>query len=145
MCSSHFHVSLIKLLTLSSSQIVEIFPHRTNLSNLNLNSQTNLTQSTILQPTSTNSTDKSNNAVNGNGNGMTASAHQDILLSMIPGDKSKRSIRIYPASRPASRADGESLRSKSSSTKINASGSANGKATEARGKGVFVKLNVDLP
>lgn len=58
--------------------------------------------------------------------------HQDILLSMIPGDKSKRSIRIYPASRPNSRqTDG-----------------VNGiedKKLKEKASGVFVKMNLALP
>ena len=72
-------------------------------------------------------------------NGITTSQHQDILLSMIPGDKSKRSIRIYPASRPGT-ADAQSVRNKASKTKLNGS-TRSAKSRE----GVFVKLNVDLP
>lgn len=77
---------------------------------------------------------------------MTASAYQDILLSMIPGDKSKRSIRIYPASRPGSRADADSIRSKASLTKLQQqNGAAKGPNDKGKGREVFVKLNVDLP
>lgn len=102
----------------ASDQIVEIFPHN----------QRTLASSTI-QVNGTTST---------NGDGpMSASTHQDILLNMIPGDKSKRSIRIYPASRPTSQ-DATSIRSKASLTKMNGS-------TRSKSPGVFVKLNVDLP
>lgn len=71
--------------------------------------------------------------------GMMRAQHQDILLSMIPGDKSKRSIRIYPASRPGT-ADAQSVKSKASQTRLNGST----RSSRAR-EGVFVKLNVDLP
>ncbi|EXJ63853.1 hypothetical protein A1O7_00188 [Cladophialophora yegresii CBS 114405] len=90
--------------------------------------------------------------VNGNGashtissdqNGSTAhvsSQHHDILLSLIPGDKSKRSIRIYPASRPTSKS-GQSLRSKSSIT-----GGMNGTNGRKReDSSVLVTLDVNLP
>lgn len=60
--------------------------------------------------------------------------HHDILLSMIPGDKSKKSIRIYPASRPESAA---SARSKASSKRL-------ASMTLSRDSSVFVPLNVDL-
>jgi hypothetical protein len=63
--------------------------------------------------------------------------HQDILLSMIPGDKSKRSIRIYPSSRPGSRQT-ESVDGK------NGEGNKNNKIRE-KASGIFVKLNVNLP
>lgn len=72
-------------------------------------------------------------------NVLTPSQHQDILLSMIPGDKSKRSIRIYPASRPGT-GDAQSVRSKASQTKLNGST----RSIKSR-EGVFVKLDVDLP
>ncbi|KAK5085358.1 hypothetical protein LTR05_004642 [Lithohypha guttulata] len=110
----------------ASDQIVEIFPanarqQQQQAINLN-NSVVNLPQT------------------DGTGaNGLMSSQHQDILLSMIPGDKSKRSIRIYPASRPGT-GDAQSIRSKASHTKLN--GSTRG----AKGReGVFVRLNVDLP
>lgn len=112
----------------ANDQIVEIFPVNTRqqqqlVTNLN-SSATSLPQSQI----------------DGNGvNGMTSSQHQDILLSMIPGDKSKRSIRIYPASRPGT-ADAQSVRSKASQTKLNGS-TRSAKSRES----VFVKLNVDAP
>jgi hypothetical protein len=64
--------------------------------------------------------------------------HQDILLSMIPGDKSKRSIRIYPSSRPGSR----------QTESLNGNGSAHGEGEHKireKASGVFVKLNVNLP
>lgn len=60
--------------------------------------------------------------------------HHDILLSMIPGDKSKKSIRIYPASRPESAA---SLRSKASSKRL-------ASMPRHRDSSVFVPLKVDL-
>lgn len=103
----------------ASDQIVEIFPHQ----HRNL-----VASSGQLNGFSDG---------NGNGNGINASAHQDILLSMIPGDKSKRSIRIYPASRPGSK-DAQSIRSKPSSSRMSGSMRANS-------PNVFVKLNVDLP
>ena len=75
-----------------------------------------------------------------------AQARQDILLSMIPGDKSKRgSIRIYPASltttsRPTSAIGNRSIRSKHSHSGLN------GNATkEDEGEGVLVKMKIDLP
>lgn len=61
---------------------------------------------------------------------LSASNHQDILLSMIPGDKSKRSIRIYPASRPSSK-DATSIRSKASQSRLNTH--------------VLVQFDIDLP
>lgn len=108
-----------------SSQIVEIFPsqHRSlamPTSQLNGTHLTNTTGEINAAP-STSST-----------------AHQDILLSLIPGDKSKRSIRIYPASRPSSK-DAQSLRSK---TSIAAGLNGTGRAKESS---VLVTLDVDLP
>ncbi|KAJ9607078.1 hypothetical protein H2200_008150 [Cladophialophora chaetospira] len=105
-----------------SDHIVEIFPHSLGRS---------LAMST--------------SQVNGNGHSETndapsSSQHQDILLSLIPGDKSKRSIRIYPASRPTSKS-GQSLRSKSSVT-----GGLNGANGRKRGdSSVLVTLDVNLP
>ena len=58
----------------------------------------------------------------------------DILLSMIPGDKSMKSIRVYPASRPVSEA---SMRSKSSGKRL-------ASMTRSRDSSVFVPLKVDL-
>ena len=60
--------------------------------------------------------------------------HHDILLSMIPGDKSKKSIRVYPASRPESAA---TLRSKASSKRL-------ASMPRNRDSSVFVPLKVDL-
>lgn len=57
--------------------------------------------------------------------------HQDILLSMIPGDKSKRSIRIYPASRPNSR-------------QTDGTNGAEDRKIKEKASGVFVKMNVNL-
>ena len=83
--------------------------------------------------------------LNGNFNGETSQhevqgqSYHDILLSMIPGDKSKRSIRIYPASRPSSSSkDAPSVRSKNSNSRLNGN-------TKEKAAGVFVKLDVDLP
>ena len=106
----------------ASDQIVEIFPHGHKLGASGLNGMTSsgMTDSTNeIQTTEQ------------------TQAHQDILLSMIPGDKSKRGIRIYPASRPGSRSaskDASSLKSKGSTGQLS-----------GKGSGVFVKLNVDLP
>lgn len=107
----------------ASDQIVEIFP----VSQRNLQVQ-NLNNSTVSLPST------SDNGFDGQQH------HQDILLSMIPGDKSKRSIRIYPANRPVSR-DADSVRSKASQTRLN------GTIRSQKGKesNVFVKLNVDIP
>lgn len=77
--------------------------------------------------------------INGNAeNGTSNSTHHDILLSLIPGDKSKRSIRIYSASRPTSK-DAQSLRSKGSFAGINGANGAH------KDTGVLVKLDVNLP
>lgn len=110
----------------ASDQIVEIFP---------INPQRNQ----ISSMSNVNGSTTSLQHADGPPNGMTSSAHQDILLSMIPGDKSKRSIRIYPASRPTSK-DAQSVRSKASQTRLN------GSVRSAKNKdGVFISLNVDLP
>lgn len=109
----------------ASDQIVEIFP--INPQRAQMPPTANLNGSTISLP-----------QADGH-NGMTNSTHQDILLSMIPGDKSKRSIRIYPASRPTSK-DAQSVRSKASQARLN------GSVRSAKNKdGVFVQLDVDLP
>ncbi|OCT53238.1 hypothetical protein CLCR_10821 [Cladophialophora carrionii] len=75
-----------------------------------------------------------------NGTAHASSQHHDILLSLIPGDKSKRSIRIYPASRPTSKS-GQSLRSKSSMT--GGMNGMNGKKKED--SSILVTLDVNLP
>lgn len=115
----------------ASDQIVEIFPINTRQQRLvtmnGIPGASNLNGSVVSLP-QTDDTD-----------GMTSSQHQDILLSMIPGDKSKRSIRIYPASRPGT-GDAKSVRSKASQTRLNGST----RSSRAR-EGIFVKLNVDLP
>lgn len=72
-------------------------------------------------------------------NGITSPQHQDILLSMIPGDRSKRSIRIFAAQRPGT-GDTSSIRSKASHTRLNALGN---KSSDH--DGIFVKLQVELP
>ena len=77
------------------------------------------------------------NTAEASGSGMSdkdRAMHHDILLSMIPGDKSKKSIRIYPASRPESAA---SLRSKASSKRL-------ASMPRNRDSSVFVPLKVDL-
>lgn len=110
----------------ASDQIVEIFPVTTR-------------QHQPIVSQNLNSSTASLSQTDGSSNGMTTSQHQDILLSMIPGDKSKRSIRIYPASRPGT-GDAQSIRSKASETRLN------GSTRSSKHKdGVFVKLNVDLP
>ena len=111
----------------ASDQIVEIFPHTLGRSLAMSNSQLN------------------GNGANHAGNGdqtntaPSASQHQDILLSLIPGDKSKRSIRIYPASRPTSKS-GLSLRSKSSIV-----GGMDGGSGRKKDSSVLVTLDVNLP
>ncbi|KIW16303.1 hypothetical protein PV08_06354 [Exophiala spinifera] len=101
----------------ASDQIVEIFPH----------------QHKSLMTMST-------SQINGHSEtgGPSSSSHHDILLSLIPGDKSKRSIRIYPASRPTSK-DAQSLRSK------NSFGGLNGASVKSKDSSVLVTLDVDLP
>lgn len=91
----------------AGEQVVEIFPH-----------------------THKNTADASGSGASDKG----SAAHHDILLSMIPGDKSKKSIRIYPASRPESAA---SLRSKASSKRL-------ASMPRSRDSSVFVPLRVDL-
>lgn len=61
----------------------------------------------------------------------------EAFLSQIPGDKSTKSLKVYPTPRPGSQASGSSTRSKLSSSKLN--GSVRGKDSR-----VFVKLDVDL-
>ncbi|KAL6245467.1 hypothetical protein RBB50_007466 [Rhinocladiella similis] len=101
----------------ASDQIVEIFPH----------------QHKGLMTMST-------SQINGHSENGAApsSSHHDILLSLIPGDKSKRSIRIYPASRPTSK-DAQSLHSKTSF------GGLNGASVRSKDSAVLVTLDVDLP
>jgi hypothetical protein len=113
----------------ASDQIVEIFPHHHPKSNLNAHSNGHMDGATG---------EDSSSQLDVN-----AQSYQDILLSLIPGDKSKRSIRIYPASRPSSSAnDTPSMRSKGSSSRLR-----NGEGGQARdiASGVFVKLDVDFP
>jgi hypothetical protein len=111
------------LMCSSRSQIVEIFPSQHRAQHLNL------TQSQQYD------SDAEETRPNGEPSATNAFAeqqHQDILLSMIPGDKSKRSIRIFPASRPNSR----------STERTN--GHLDGKIKE-KASGIFVKMNVNLP
>ncbi|KIW24781.1 uncharacterized protein PV07_10474 [Cladophialophora immunda] len=108
----------------ASDQIVEIFPH---------NHRSLIMSGSLLNGVNHASVGEQITA------NPSSSQHQDILLSLIPGDKSKRSIRIYPASRPTSKS-GQSLRSKSSvSTGMNGSGGKQG------GDSVLVTLDVSLP
>jgi len=103
---------LFSAMLMRYSQIVEIFPHQPRMpASQQLNGTTE--------------------------NGESSAQHQDILLSMIPGDKSKRSIRIYPASRPTSSA-AQSVRSKASNARLN-------EDIKKKTSGIFVRLNVDLP
>ncbi|EHY58159.1 hypothetical protein HRR83_004984 [Exophiala dermatitidis] len=95
----------------ASDQIVEIFPHQhRNLAMSAVSSQFNGNGTAEPSTTTTTNTTTTDDA---NPTTVSTQSHQDILLSVIPGDKSKRSIRIYPASRPTSK-DAQSLRSKTS-------------------------------
>jgi len=125
----------------ASDQIVEIFPVVT--------AQRSLQQQQQTQKLNTSSTTASSpSTVDGDGMSSDEATtqqqrqqqHQDILMNMIPGDKSKRSIRIYPASRPVSQ-DADSVRSKADQMRLN--GSMRGQ--KGKESGVFVKLNVDIP
>lgn len=91
------------------SKIVEIFPHGHSTLSMSASSQ------------------------------LHGSSHQDILLSLIPGDKSKRSIRIYPVSRPTSK-DAQSLRSHGSFRGLNGTG-----GSKLKDSSVLVKLDVNWP
>lgn len=123
------NLSILSNIDLNSrSQIVEIFPHQ----------HKNL----MTMSTSTSQINGHHSVVE---NGAAAappsssSHHHDILLSLIPGDKSKRSIRIYPASRPTSK-DAQSLHSKSSF------GGLNGASVRSKdSSSVLVTLDIDLP
>ncbi|KIY00410.1 uncharacterized protein Z520_04095 [Fonsecaea multimorphosa CBS 102226] len=129
----------------ASDQIIEIFPHNhrslvmsaTSLQQLNGVGVNNRNHSNGVGVNG----DQRNNATTTNNNPSSSSQqHQDILLSLIPGDKSKRSIRIYPASRPTSKS-GLSLRSKSSvGTGMNGTNSG-----KHGGDSVLVTLDVNLP
>jgi|SRR2546423_11272306 len=61
----------------------------------------------------------------------------EALLAQVPGDKSTKSLRIFPTSRPGSQASGSSTRSKLSNPRLNGS-------VRRGGSRVFVKLDVDL-
>jgi hypothetical protein len=117
---------------LRDSHIVEIFPHQHPR---NITSPPPQTNGQLEQANGTLNGDASHSEVQGQ-------SYHDILLSMIPGDKSKRSIRIYPSSRPSSSSkDAPSVKSKGSNSRLN------GNVSSAREKaaGVYVKLDVDLP
>lgn len=111
----------------ASDQIVEIFPHQPRDLGTNVNGHAQESEE---------SSEENEQRKEGLRR-MKEQEHQDILLSMIPGDKSKRSIRIYPASRPSSR-DARSMRSQASREKVNGYG-------KRESSGVFVKLDVDVP
>lgn len=74
------------------------------------------------------------NGDSSNGDGPSA---YETFLSQVPGDKSIKSIHVFPVSRPGSQASGSSTGSKLSGSRLDGS---------MRGKGsrVFVKLDVDL-
>ena len=111
----------------ASDHIIEIFPH-------NHPSMRNITSP---PPQSNGQLEPMNGE--GSQHETQGQSYQDILLSMIPGDKSKRSIRIYPSSRPnSSSRNAPSMRSKSSSSRLNES-------LREKAVGVFVKFDVDLP
>ena len=115
-----------KIMRWASDQIVEIFPVETRQQQLQ-NGSANMNSSVVSLP-----------HIEG-AEGMMRSHHHEILMSMIPGDKSKRSIRIYPPSRPGT-GDAQTIRSRASQTRMN------GSSRSSKGKeSVFVKLNVDLP
>ena len=111
----------------ASDHIVEIFPH-------NHPSMRNVTSP---PPHINGQLDQSNGE--GSQHEAQGQSYHDILLSMIPGDKSKRSIRIYPASRPNSLSrDASSMKSKNSNSRLD-------RSLKEKAVGVFVKLDVDLP
>ncbi|KAL2441126.1 hypothetical protein ABEF95_012345 [Exophiala dermatitidis] len=122
----------------ASDQIVEIFPYQhRNLAMSAVSSQFNGNGTAEPSNTTTTTDDDANPTT------VSTQSHQDILLSVIPGDKSKRSIRIYPASRPTSK-DAQSLRSKTSFT-----GGLNGNGTirstgSSREAPVLVTLDVNI-
>jgi hypothetical protein len=104
----------------AGNQIVEIFPSAQQQHQQS--SQAHMTQSDMYDSDAEETRSQSSGGAQMGAHVQTLEQqHQDILLSMIPGDKSKRSIRIYPASRPNSRStentngdDGKKLREKAS-------------------------------
>ena len=114
----------------ASDQIVEIFPAASRIQHVSQQQQ-NVSSHMANVDSSLASLQSQNGS-----QAMTGSQHQDILLSMIPGDKSKRSIRIYPASRPGT------TETDASHAKTRFNGSTRStKSTED----LFVKLEVELP
>lgn len=138
----------------ASDQIVEIFPHSLGRALGGMGMSTSLLNGSSGTGTGTGSrsTSASNllglqqqqqqqqSQLNGAAGSSSQQQHQDILLSLIPGDKARRSIRIYPASRPTSKS-GQSLRSKSSVL-----GNNGPEPGRKRGdSSVLVTLDVNLP
>ena len=123
----------------AGNQIVEIFPSQHRVQNLNNLSQQQA-QAHNHQMVYDSEGSSEERADGGRADYADGAAHaralerqhQDILLSMIPGDKSKRSIRIYPRSRPSSRQTDRT------------NGEVDSKLKE-KASGIFVKLNVNLP
>jgi hypothetical protein len=84
---------------------------------------------------------------NGNGNGGAQTENvvrenelqQDILMSLIPGSKGRRSIRVHPPSRPTSKS-GQSVPSKSSAGGMN--GGYDGRKGDSS---MLTLLDVNLP
>ena len=111
--------------TWAGNQIVEIFPTNTQ------QHQPNMTQAAPMYDSDASEQGEVNgHGENGQKTAMEQQQHQDILLSMIPGDKSKRSIRIYPSSRPSSRQAGGGME-------------VNRKLKE-KASGVFQKMDLGL-
>ncbi|KPI45825.1 uncharacterized protein AB675_949 [Cyphellophora attinorum] len=107
----------------AGNQIVEIFPSAQQQQHPPALSQAHMTQSNMYDSDAEETRSQRSDGAQMNGAHVQTleQQHQDILLSMIPGDKSKRSIRIYPASRPNSRStentngiEGKKLREKAS-------------------------------
>lgn len=112
----------------AGNQIVEIFPSSHYV-------QPNMTQSSSsnMYDSDAEETSVTGAAVHhGENTRMTEQQHQDILLSMIPGDKSKRSIRIYSASRPNSRQTAEGVHG------------IEDKKIRQKASGVFVKMDLGV-
>jgi hypothetical protein len=86
--------------------------------------------------------------INGNGNAGAQvdqamrgnEMQQDILMSLIPGSKGRRSIRIHPPSRPTSKS-GQSVHSKA----FLGDGMNGGNAGRKGDSSVLASLDVNLP
>lgn len=109
---------------------MEIFPHESGI----------LTSSAVINGQPSNTTDSTHDSPN---TAHTDHTHQhDILLSLIPGDRSKKSIRIYP-SRPSSAAGtNRSIKSKNSYSKIHHPGD---QLDRGKDSSVLVTMKIDLP